>query len=107
MSRALDAVFEWTPERRRLSAMAHLSVAAVEAGELTGEEALLLTLFPPSHLELDKKLEEVADMLERREAARNPWTPEQAKKQSIRRRQRYAADPVYRERELARKRKSR
>jgi hypothetical protein len=91
--------FDWTPERRRITARAQINIKLVRRGRLTPEEALWLTIFPPDDPRYEAVVEKVADELPVGNAERKRGrTPEERKAAE---RDRYHNDAAYRERRLA------
>lgn len=104
----VDRSIKWTPERIEISARAALMVKQVRSGNLTGDEALLLVIFPPDNERLDALVAEHAATLgldkptpepgPKSSARSRALTPEERR---IRERLRYRDDPEYHARRIA------
>lgn len=105
MTEFADRKFQWTPERRLLSARAAVLTKLVRQDKIEGEDALLLTIFPPKNNERFDAL--VAEELEhvpmtRRASPRGRKSEEKVKADHREREQdRYHNDEEYHERRLA------
>ena len=104
-----DRKFEWTDERRELSARAAILTKQVRNDTISGEEALMLTLYPPSDPRFEKLVQEQLEFVPRTVEhgttagrSRAGRAPEQvAEERKQRERDRYHNDPDYHARRLA------
>lgn len=100
-----DRKFVWTPEGRILSARAAVLTRQARRGTISGEEALILTLYPPKDARFEALVERELEYVPhtRTSRARRGTKPVEArnKEHRARERDRYHNDPEYRERRLA------
>jgi hypothetical protein len=98
--------FEWDDDGRELSARAAINTAAVRRGHLTGEEALILTIFPPDDEEYAALVaEKVAAMKLRESPAAKHVAKLSQDERRQRERDRYHNDEEYHARRLEQFRK--
>lgn len=93
--------FTWTQEDKERVARGAVMIDRVRYGDITGEEALLLTLNPPTHHGLDALVRERAKEMRFVDSATVPKERSVRAVRSANARKRWREDTEYRERRLA------